>query len=87
MVSLSIADAGPVEVNGLDLAGPVTVEGDSFTLLGETITSGVWMVGKSAGELELMQTGVIHPLAGLVSIPLSLVIGFAVALAAFKFSR
>lgn len=87
MVSLSIADSGPVVVNGLTVVGPVTLEGETFSVLGETLTSGCWLVGRSSSELQLIQTAPAHPLVGLVALPLCLVLGMAVALVNFKFSK
>lgn len=79
MVSLSIATSEPLTVSGVEVHGPVVIGGDSFTLFGQTITSGSWVVGHDVTH-TLVQVGVFTPLQMELAFPLSLALCFILGL-------
>lgn len=84
MVSLSIAHSSPVVVNGVSVTGPVTLEGETFSVLGQTLTSGAWLVGDLSGSASLVEIASIHPLLLLVSWPLAICLGTMAAFFGYR---
>ncbi len=87
MVSLTLATDTPLVVNGVECQGPCEIVGEAITVLGQTLDSGVWLVGLDAGSPALVQMASWHPSLVTITFPLCLAAGMLAALLGFRLIR
>jgi hypothetical protein len=80
MVSLTLATSQSVTINGVECVGPVTMVGDSFSVLGETLTEGSWLVGLVGGSVDIVQLASLTWWQVDMVYPLAIAAGLLVAL-------
>jgi hypothetical protein len=86
MVHLTLATSETVSVNGVSCAGPVTMVGDSFSLLGQSLVEGSWLVGLNGGSPFLVEIAASTWWRVDVVWPLAVLCGILVALRGLKIS-